>query len=135
MIPLPSPVPKRGHSHSTIKESSLYPCGILSRPFFSTSSLRNFTRFLSTSSASSRQPSSAAIRIGATGIDFSSNSMFGMIFLLSSMLIIDSIICKKWGHVSFTFTDLFFIFITFALNVVKEFIDFYLKNYPDVRMK
>ena len=36
---------------------------------------------------------------------------------------------------SFTFADLFFIFITFALNVVKEFIDFYLKNYPDVRMK
>ena len=34
---------------------------------------------------------------------------------------------------SFTFADLFFIFITFALNVVKEFIDFYLKNYPDVR--
>jgi len=58
-----------------------------------------------------------------------------MIFLLSSMLIIDSIICKKWGHVSFTFTDLFFIFITFALNVVKEFIDFYLKNYPDVSRK
>ena len=48
------------------------------------------------------------------------------------MLIIDSIICKKWGHVSFTFADLFFIFITFALNVVKEFIDFYLKNCYDI---
>ena len=51
--------------------------------FAATSSLRNLTSFLSTSSASSRHPASAAIRIGATGIDFSSNSMFGIIFLLS----------------------------------------------------
>ena len=43
----------------------------------------------------------AAIRIGATGIDFSSNSMFGMIFLLSSMLIVDSVCCIKIGQLSF----------------------------------
>lgn len=56
------------------------------------------------------------MRIGATGRDFSSSSMFGIIFLLSILSGSES----KTGAMIITAIT----FITFALNHVKEFIDF-----------